>query len=338
MMDSRYSRQMLVSSIGKQGQKKLNEASVLIVGGGALGSHMAEMCARMGISQITILDRDYVDLSNLQRQTLFTEEDVLNKEAKAFALEKHLKKINSSIKIEGMVADVNKQILEQYIHNIDIVLDCTDNFDTRFLINEVCILHNKKWIFASCAGTYGNVVPISPGKSACLDCLLANTPFFNGASCDLIGVQTTLIPFITSIQSSIMVKMLIQQEEFDDYYFYQMDSWKLQMNKFAVRRNKECKSCVCKEFEHLNKAYTDEATQLCGRDTVQFRTSLHEEAHFQQLVNYLDEHAISYKRNKFIVSFSYKDHPIVLFKDGRLLIHEVPDVKRAKKLYYQLFN
>ncbi|KKB36906.1 ThiF family adenylyltransferase [Bacillus thermotolerans] len=337
-MDSRYSRQMLVSSIGKEGQEKLSQSSVLIIGGGALGSHTAEMCARMGISRITILDRDYVDLSNLQRQTLFTEEDVHNKEAKAYALEKHLKQINSSIHIEGVVADVNKQVLEQYIHGADIVLDCTDNFDIRFLLNEACIFYNKKWIFASCAGTYGNVVPISPGESACLDCLFIKTPFFNGASCDLIGVQTTLIPLVTSIQCSIMVKMLIEQEQFDDYYFYQLDSWKLEMNKFKVHRHAKCPACVEKKFKYLNKSYTDEAVRLCGRETVQFRTPLLEEEDFQQFTNYLGDRAISYKKNKFIISFKYKDHPFILFKDGRLLIHEVPDIKEAKQLYYQLFS
>ncbi|SFE52895.1 ThiF family adenylyltransferase [Alteribacillus iranensis] len=338
MSADRYSRHVLVPSIGKEGQRKLQHASILIIGGGALGSHTAEMCARMGIASMTIIDRDYVELSNLQRQTLFTEQDVAQKEAKAFALEKHLKKINSTIDIKGVVTDLTKDEMGHYVADADLVLDCTDNFDIRFLINEACILHEKKWIYASCAGTYGNIVPIQPEVTPCLDCLLSDTPFLNGASCDLIGVQTTLVPFITSIQCSIMVRMLIEEEDFDDYYFYQVDSWKLEMNKFNLSRKENCPSCVKKEYNYLHKPFSEEAMQLCGRDTVQFRTTIQNGTDFHQVADYLEQHAIPYKSNAFILSFTYENHPFTLFKDGRMLIHKVDSKEAAKKIYYQLFQ
>ncbi|WP_240374099.1 ThiF family adenylyltransferase [Bacillus piscicola] len=338
MLDQRYSRQILVPSIGTAGQQKLQETSILIIGGGALGSHTAEMCARMGIGSITIIDRDYVELSNLQRQTLFTEQDVAHKEAKAYALENHVKAINSSIEVKGIVADLTKNEITHFVRSADIVLDCTDNFDIRFLINDACILHGKKWIYASCAGTYGNIVPIHPGVTPCLDCLLSGTPFLNGASCDLIGVQTTLVPFITSIQCSLMVRMIIEEKKFDGYYFYQVDSWKLEMNKFTISRSEDCPSCAKKEYNYLHKPFSEDAMQLCGRDTVQFRTSARDREGLDQVANYLEQHSLPYKRNKFILSFTYENYPFTLFTDGRLLIHQVNSKEEAKKVYYQLFN
>lgn len=239
----RYDRQMRVKNIGKDGQEKLLTKTILIVGVGAIGSYAAEICARMGFGKLILIDRDYVELSNLQRQSLFTEQDALDKQAKSYAASKALQLINSDITIEYIVDDANVTSLTPYVGTIDYILDCTDNFMTRDFLNQFCFSHQIPWIFTSCAGNYANLMPIIPPDSACLHCLLGDIPQTNAASCDIIGVDGALIPIVAGMQVSLLTQMIINPD-FKANTYYQLDNWHFSFQTIEVKKRPDCSSCA----------------------------------------------------------------------------------------------
>lgn len=330
----RYDRQMRVKNIGKAGQEKLLAKTILIVGVGAIGSYAAEICARMGFGKLILIDRDYVELSNLQRQSLFTEQDALNKQAKAYAASKALRMINSDIEIEYMVDDANVTSLTPYVGNIDYILDCTDNFMTREFLNQFCFTHQIPWIFTSCAGNYANLMPIIPPDSACLHCLLGDIPQTNAASCDVIGVDGALIPIVAGMQVSLLTQMIISPD-FHANTYYQLDNWQFTFRSLEIKKHPDCPSCTTgKAISEV--PFSEQTIALCGRDTVQFR--LPNKSNYREIKQLLTERKIMYNENPALLSFHYEKFQFVIFKNGRVLLHGTENITEAKKIYHLFFN
>ncbi|ECB9580519.1 molybdopterin biosynthesis protein MoeB [Listeria monocytogenes] len=330
----RYDRQMRVKNIGKVGQEKLLTKTILIVGVGAIGSYAAEICARMGFGKLILIDRDYVELSNLQRQSLFTEQDALDKQAKAYAASKALQLINSDITIEYIVDDANVTSLTPYAGTIDYILDCTDNFMTRDFLNQFCFTHQIPWIFTSCAGNYANLMPIIPPDSACLHCLLGDIPQTNSASCDIIGVDGALIPIVAGMQVSLLTQMIINPD-FKASTYYQLDNWQFSFRTIEVKKRHDCIGCTTgKALSEV--PFSEQTVALCGRDTVQFR--LPDKSNYREIKQLLAEQKIPYTENPALLSFHHEKFQFVIFKNGRVLLHGTENITEAKKTYHLFFN
>ncbi|EUJ48389.1 ThiF family adenylyltransferase [Paenilisteria rocourtiae] len=327
----RYDRQMRVAQIGKKGQEILRTSTVLIVGIGAIGTYAAEIATRMGFGRLILADRDFVELSNLQRQTLFTEQDAMQKEAKAWAAAKALRAINQDIQIDFLVDDANGQSLLPFAGNLDAVLDCTDNFATRQFLNQWCLEQQIPWIFASCAGTFANVMPIIPGETACLHCLMEKMPLFNETSCDIVGVHGALIPMLAGLQVSLLTKSLLGERHTN---YYQLDNWEMTFQKFGVTRNPDCAVCVHKK--KLDTTFSKQPMLLCGRDTVQFQIGT--AIDFKELQAVLGQQEIPTNVNRFVLTFHFQGYDFTVFQNGRVLVHGTNDLMIAKKQYQHFFN
>ncbi|MBC2132467.1 ThiF family adenylyltransferase [Listeria innocua] len=330
----RYDRQMRVANIGKVGQEKLLSKTILIVGVGAIGSYAAEICARMGFGKLILIDRDYVELSNLQRQSLYTELDALEKQAKAYAAQKALLLINSEIEVEYIVDDANMTSLTPFAKKIDYILDCTDNFMTRDFLNQFCFIHQIPWIFTSCAGNYANLMPIIPPDSACLHCLLGDIPQTNAASCDIVGVDGALIPIVAGMQVSLLTQMILNPD-FTANTYYQIDNWQLNFQPLTVKKRAHCTGCSAEKVRS-EVPFSKQTIALCGRDTVQFH--LQNKSNYREIKQRLAEQKMLYTENPALLSFNYEKYQFVIFKNGRVLLHGTENLAEAKKIYQLFFN
>lgn len=238
---NRYDRQIRVKQIGQQGQNKISQATILIIGAGGLGSNAAVQLARAGIKKIIIVDPDYVTLTNLHRQALFTEKDAMDKKMKVLAVKDHLQKINSETKIVAIAEEFSEKIIQKY--NFTLCLDCTDNFLTRNLINKLAIKYNFDYIYASCAGTYGTVMPISPRNYPCLNCLFPDMTKIKPIGSGNIGVMNSVIPTISGIQISLVLHYLIDKKSLDFQHLITYDCWNMEQNRLKINKNKQCPSC-----------------------------------------------------------------------------------------------
>lgn len=330
----RYDRQMRVKEIGHVGQSKISETTVLIVGVGAIGSYSAEMLARMGFKKIILIDRDFVEWSNLQRQTLFTEKDAEARLPKAYSAALALNQINHDVLVEYVVDDANSETLSPYT-DVDYVLDCTDNFGTRRFLNEWCRENEIPWIYTSCAGTYAGLLPIDSKNSACLTCLIGETPQTNEASCDIIGVHGALVPIVSGFQISLLVKMMLD-EKFSYNTFYQIDNWQLSLQTMAVLKLPTCPSCGLQK--QTNRSFSTQPVLLCGRNTIQFQMEGREPVDFEAISKRLSREELSVRRNDFLIFFDFDDYQLTVFKNGRVLIHGTSELNTAKKVYHHFFN
>lgn len=329
---TRYSRQMLFKSIGEEGQKKLQQSKVFIVGMGALGTVIANHLVRAGVGHIVFCDRDYVEESNLQRQTLFDEEDVKAFLPKAVAAEKKLKKINSSIKIEGHVTDVTADNIEQFIENVDLIMDGTDNFQTRYLLNDVAYKYNIPFIYGGVVSSRGMNAMFIPGKTPCLRCLFP-TSDSGGQTCDTIGVLAPIVDIIASIEVMEALKYLTGNEESLRGNLLSLDIW--QNHSFEMKFTSkwdECPTCVKGEFPALTKKEGDGVTTLCGRNTVQFHGK--EAFDLKEWDEKLKGVSKSTKLTPFLLRVNLNEgENLVLFPEGRVLVQGTEDISRAKTLY-----
>ncbi|SFM38558.1 adenylyltransferase and sulfurtransferase [Gracilibacillus orientalis] len=331
---NRYHRQMLFQGIGQEGQAQLLSKHVLIIGCGALGSSSAEILIRAGVGKITIIDRDYVEWTNLQRQHLFTEEDVHEQTPKAIAAARKLKKINSGINIHAVVMDATVENLTSYVQNADIVIDATDNFDTRFLINDLAHKYRKPWIFGACVGSSGMTFTIIPGQTPCLDCLLKVTPMF-GATCDAVGVIGPAVQMVVTHQTTEALKLLVEAKSKINSKLIIFDLWNNHYQTIDVSRAKRanCSSCgVEPTYPSLTYHGRTKTEVLCGRDTVQIRGK-------QYSLKMLESKLTQYgevQANPFLVSVDIDEKRLVFFQDGRTFVHGTHSIEDAKKLYYQI--
>ncbi|KHE72373.1 thiazole biosynthesis adenylyltransferase ThiF [Halobacillus sp. BBL2006] len=336
MLSERYSRQQLFKPIGEKGQQQLSEKHVLIIGAGALGTSSSEQLVRAGVGRLTIVDRDYVEVSNLQRQQLFSEKDALERLPKAEAAKKRLSEINSDVCVISKVEDVQREELEGLIQGVDLILDATDNFETRMLINDMSQKHQVPWIYGACVGSHGMSYTIIPGISPCLNCLMETVPL-GGATCDTVGVISPAVQMVTAHQVTEALKLLVGDTQSLYEKLITFDLWNHHYTGIKVSRakNPECPSCGSnRTFPFLSAENQTKTAVLCGRDTVQIRPSMHKNLDLNELRERLKGGEI--KQNPFLLSYENNSFRMVFFTDGRVLVHGTKDVNEAKSLFHRI--
>jgi sulfur carrier protein ThiS adenylyltransferase len=336
-LNDRYSRQELFSGIGAEGQQKLYQKHVLIVGAGALGSGNAEALVRAGVGKITIIDRDYVDWSNLQRQQLYTEQNAKERIPKAIAAQERLGQINSSIEVNAVVGDAGVQELETLKRDVDIILDATDNFDTRMIINDLSQKHRIPWVYGACVGSYGISYTILPGVTPCLHCLLESVPL-GGATCDTAGIISPAVGMVVSFQSVEVLKLLVGDFDHLRTKLVTFDLWQNQYSSIspADLKKEECSSCgINPTYPFLRYENQTKAAVLCGRNSVQIRPGTKGQRDLVKTAEMLAKTGGHVEQNPFLLSYEISGHRLVLFKDGRALIHGINDITEAKKIYHR---
>ncbi|MGW9528480.1 ThiF family adenylyltransferase [Paenibacillus terrae] len=336
--NDRYSRQERFTPFGSEGQRRLASSHVLIIGAGALGTGIAETLVRGGVGTVTIADRDYVEWSNLQRQQLFQESDAVARCPKAVAAQRRLKEINSETTIHAHVLDVGVEELEELIQGVDLIMDATDNFDTRLLMNDMAQKHRIPWIYGGCVGSYGVTYTILPGKTPCLHCLLGAVPF-GGETCDTIGIIPQAVQMVTANQTTEAFKLLGGYRDDLRGKLLSFDLWQNEYVAIAVDSVKkaDCPSCgTHPTYPYLSAAHRQKTDVLCGRDTVQIRPAEPIQVNLMETADRLASLGEgTVERNPFLVSFSVGTHRLVFFADGRALIHGTKDVTEARKIYHR---
>ena len=333
-MDDRYSRQILFNGIGEEGQRKLLAARVLIVGCGALGSAHAEALGRAGVGRIRLVDRDFVEASNLQRQTMFTESDAEKRLPKAIAAANHLHEINSEIEIEPHVADVNYSNIERLIEGCDVVLDGTDNFTTRYLINDACVKHETNWIYGAVIGSYGVTMTIRPHQSECLRCIFDETPSPASApTCDTAGVIMPIVSVISAVQVTETLKLLTGQIAELHKSLVMFDLWRNEWRKLADSGPEfDCRTCGLGQYETLEPTSSETAAVLCGRDAIQISPSQPTSINFQSLAEKLRP-AGDVKFNEYLLRFKTGPFELTVFQDARSIVRGTDQIATARSLY-----
>ncbi len=339
MKDNRYSRQQLFNPIGEKGQQLLKQKHVLIIGIGALGSASAEALARAGIGKLTIIDRDYVEWSNLQRQQLYTEEDAQDKVPKAAAAKKRLQKINSDVDINAWILDATAEKLEELINGVDLMIDATDNFDIRFMMNDIAQKHQIPWIYGSCVGSYGATYTIVPGDTPCMHCLLKVIPNTR-TTCDTVGIISPAVQIVAAYQVAEAFKLLVGEEKTRRKTYLTFDVWQNQHYEIKVEkmRKDDCPSCGKNPtYPYLSYENQTKLEILCGRDAVQIRPPKPIKYNLDQLAVQLRPYGEIHK-NPYLLSLQAKDYRLVIFQDGRAVIHGISDIQEAKSIYYRLLG
>src|SRR5216683_2277809 len=332
-LQEKYSRQMLFTGIGPEGQQRLLASRAAVVGCGAIGAAAANLLVRAGVGYLRIIDRDFVEPSNLQRQTLFDESDALNVLPKAVAAERKLRSINSSVAVEGVVADLSPRNAEALLRGVDLLLDGTDNFETRFLINDVAVKSSRPWIYAAGVASYGLTMTIRPAATACLACLLESGPPAQGLeeTCDTIGVLGPIVNLIASLEAAEALKLLSGHSEALHGRLLSCDVWTGRMQSIAIARNPECRACVRRDFTYLDGEAQPRIT-MCGRDSVQIHERARTldlgvlEARLRPLVD-------NVRQNDFLLRFRIAPYEMTVFADGRAILKGTKDPAVARSLY-----
>lgn len=333
----RYSRQIRFQPIDERGQKKLLGSRAAVVGIGALGTVIANHLVRSGVGYVRLIDRDYVQLSNLQRQCLFTEEDASLNLPKAAAAQKRLKEINSTIEIEGFITDLNLDNAEELLSGVDVIVDGTDNFMTRYLINDVAIKNNIPWIYGGAVSSRGMFAVIKPEITPCFRCLFPTVSSGRGETCDTVGVLSPLTDIIGSFEAIEAIKILTATETNPN--LRQMDIWHNSFMEINISKGKNptCPACSKHQYEFLDRSSALQAsyTSLCGRDTVQINFRRKTNLNLKGLAEQLKKTG-KVTCNEFLLRFSPNDKiMITIFKDSRVLIHGTNDITKAKSIYSQ---
>src|SRR4029079_11390982 len=252
-MHDRYSRQILFGEIGREGQEKLSGSRVLLVGCGALGASHAEMLSRAGVGNLRIVDRDFVEFTNLQRQTLYSESDAEERLPKAVAAKDRIAQINSDVEVEAIVADVNNSNIESLLTGCDIVLDGTDNFQIRYLLNDACVKHNKTWVYGAAVSSYGSTMTVIPGKTPCLRCIFEDMPDAGTSpTCDTSGVIMPIITSISGVQVAEALKILVGDTDSLHRSLIQIDIWSNDWHRIKLTEpNSDCVCCGQHKYEFL---------------------------------------------------------------------------------------
>lgn len=335
----RYRKQMLFAPLGEAGQQRLQDSCALIVGCGALGSVIAETLARAGVGHLRIVDRDFVDLSNLQRQVLFDEEDVAQRLPKALAAATKLSRINSAIQIEPHVADVRSSNVLELLAGVNVILDGTDNFETRFLINDAAWETKTPWVHAGCVGSHGQVAALIPGKSPCFRCLMPDVPDAGGAeTCDTAGVLGSAVNIVASLQAMLAIKILTGHSDSIPPELIVLDVWEpslRRLNLAGLAASDDCACCGKGDRTWLQGEQGSRTTVLCGRNSVQVTPAASQDRlNLKQLAERLSRSG-DVRSNPFLVIFRPADSSCELnfFADGRAIISGTEDLSVARSLY-----
>ncbi|HEV2299099.1 MAG TPA: ThiF family adenylyltransferase [Candidatus Acidoferrales bacterium] len=331
----KYSRQILFAGIGEEGQERLLRASAVLVGCGALGTVAANLLVRAGVGRLRIIDRDFVEPSNLQRQTLFDESDARDALPKAVAAERHLRAINSDAAVEAIVADLNPENAVELLSGFPLILDGTDNFETRLLINDAAISLGVPWIYAAAVGSYGVTLTIRPGETPCLACLLESGRKSNGfgleETCDTVGVLNSAASVIASVEAADATKILAGKLEALHGRLISCDVWTGKSQSIRVSRNSNCRACARREFVYLDGEAQPHVT-MCGRDSVQIherRRSLD----LGELARRLERSVAELRQNEFLLRFRVPPYEMTVFPDGRAVVRGTRDPAVARSLY-----
>jgi len=330
-MIDRYSRQTIFPEIGQAGQQKLAQSSVAIIGCGALGTVIATSLVRAGVGKIKIVDRDFIEYHNLQRQILFDENDIKEGLPKAVAAERYLKKVNSEIQIEGIVADANYANIERLVEGADLILDGLDNLETRLLINDVSLKHKIPWVYGGAISSSGMTMTVIPDKTACFRCFWTNNTARSAAlTCDTAGVINPAPFIVGSLQSVEAMKILIGSTEINKDLIV-IDVWHGEFSHLPLGRRADCPACHGK-YEYLDAKYGTRATSLCGQNSVQIlnpKSSMVSLAALAGRLKAVGE--VSY--NEFMLRFLVDNREMVVFPDGRAIVKNTSDESLAKGLY-----
>ena len=335
----KYSRQILFAGIGEEGQRRLLQSSAVLVGCGALGTVAANLLVRAGVGRLRIIDRDFVELSNLQRQTLFEESDARESLPKAVAAHRRLVAINSDVAVEPVVADLNPENIRELLSGFPLILDGTDNFETRLLINDAAIALGVPWIYAAAVASYGLTFTILPGETACLACLLESggasdsvrSSFGFEETCDTAGVLNSAAGVIASIQAAEATKLLSGKSEALSSRLVSCDVWTGRFQSIRVVRNPQCRACVRRDFAYLEGEAQPHVT-MCGRDSVQ----IHERSRrldLGELGRRIEKTVAGVRRNDFLLRFRVPPYELTVFPDGRAVIKGTRDPAVARSLY-----
>lgn len=330
----RYSRQELFAGIGREGQRRIREARVLVVGCGALGSCLSEMLTRAGIGSLDVLDRDYVEESNLQRQSLFSEDDARRGLPKAVAAERRLRELNSEVAVRGVVADLCADNAAQLLAGVDLVLDGSDNFETRFLVNDVCVRDGIPWVYGACVGAYGLALLVRPHLSPCLRCVLGERPAPGSSpTCDTAGVVAPVVHVVAGVQAGEALKLLAGRSESLLPGLVSVDLWSGMFDVMELREPRPaCPTCGLGRFEYAAALGASESAVLCGRDAVQLRAAPGTRIDLSGLAERLGA-ASRVTANEHLVRFSVDDAELVVFGDGRAIVKGISDPSAARSLY-----
>jgi molybdopterin-synthase adenylyltransferase len=333
-VNERYSRQILFKAIGEEGQRRLRQAQALIIGCGALGSAQAESLARAGVGLLRIVDRDFVEASNLQRQTMFTERDADERIPKAVAARSHIQEINSDIKVEAEVVDVNYSNVERLLSGCEVVIDGTDNFATRYLINDACVKHKINWIYGAAVGSYGVTMTIRPHQTPCLRCVFEESPPAASApTCDTAGVIMPIVNVVAAVQVSEALKLISGHVEDLHGSLMQFDVWRNEWKKLNPGKpSRDCVTCGQRVFATLEPTSREGAAVLCGRDAVQISPSQPTKISFASLAERL-RGAGEVKFNEYILRFRTGEFELTVFQDARSIIRGTAEITTARSLY-----
>jgi adenylyltransferase/sulfurtransferase len=329
--EDRYSRQVLFPGIGAQGQARLSQGRVAIVGCGATGACVSGLLARAGVGQLVIIDRDYVEPSNLQRQSLFDEADAAESLPKAVAAARKIAAFNSEVQTTPVVADLAPENIESLLGDADLILDATDNFETRYLINDFAVKHSKPWIYAAAVAAYAVTMNVLPGETACLACLFPAPPEGTIETCDTAGILNSAVNLIGSIQATEAIKFLVGAKDKLRRTLLSFDVWSNEQAEIAAARSRPgCQTCEKRQFIHLAGERRPQIT-MCGRNSVQ----IHERnrpVDFAEMSARLGSHG-TVKHNAFVLKFWRDPYEMTLFPDGRAIIKGTSDTSVARSLY-----
>ena len=337
----RYSRQMRFPGLGKAGQEKLLASRVTLCGCGALGTVLANTLVRAGVGFLRVIDRDFVEPSNLQRQVLFDESDVESNLPKAEAAAVKLRAINSSVAVEPIVADINRTNIEEFCRDADLILDGSDNFEIRYLINDVAIKHNKPWVYGGAVGSQGMSMTIIPGETPCLRCVFEAAPApGETGTCETAGVLAPAVSIVASYQATEAIKLLSGNRAAVNRELLVLDVWentnrRVKVAPLAGRKGK-CPCCALKKFEWLEGEHGTQTTTLCGRNAVQVSHRAANRLDFAYLAGVLKQSGmVSY--NKFLLKFNLIEngdpYEFTVFPDGRAIIKGTSEPDKARTLY-----
>jgi molybdopterin-synthase adenylyltransferase len=330
-LDERYSRQVLFRGIGVEGQRKLAASRITIVGCGATGSAIASLLARAGVGKISIIDRDYVEPSNLQRQSLFDEADAAESIPKAIAAARKIAAFNSEIAVEPHVADLTPGNIEALLEQTQLILDGSDNFETRYLVNDFAVKNSLPWIYTAAVGSYGVTLNVLPGKTACLACIFADPPQGTFETCETAGILNSAVNLAASIAATEAVKLLIGADEWLRRTLFSFDVWRNEHAEVAADKPRAgCRTCGEHEFRHLSGEGRPHIT-LCGRNSVQIHER-HRPVDLAQMSERLSPLG-TVRHNDFVLKFWHEPYEMTLFPDGRAIIKGTTDKTVAKSLY-----
>jgi adenylyltransferase/sulfurtransferase len=325
----RYIRQIVLPQIGEDGQRRLAESRVAVVGMGALGCLSSMLLVRAGVGQLSVVDRDVVELDNLQRQALYHEGDL--GESKAIVARRRLRSMNSTVDVQSFPTDVIPKNIGNTLGDVDVVVDGLDNMKTRFVVNDYCVKNGIPFVYGGAVATYGMTMTIVPERTACFECLFPFLPSAGSvATCETEGILNTVPATISSIQTADTLKLILGEDVGGKLLTY--DAWLREINQIDISRNEECPSCGTKEFRYLAEDETDLVASLCGRNSVSITPKPGETIDFDSLETRLRKVG-EIRRGEGILTFTVQDYRMTVFQDGRVLVSGTDEISKARSLY-----